>query len=103
MKSSVEQFKVISQGNKRPEDNKEGELEGKGHCEVKANETRSRESCETNAPQMCPRHRRMPGSAYELVKVVGSDASDQEKLDEKPQQSIEIDDGGRRATNKGEG
>lgn len=45
----------------------------------------------------------MPGSAYELVKVVGSDASDQEKLDEKPQQSIEIDDGGRRATNKGEG
>lgn len=45
----------------------------------------------------------MPGSAYELVKVVGSDASDQEKLDEKPQQSIEIDDGSRRATNKGEG
>jgi len=45
----------------------------------------------------------MPGSAYELVKVVGSDASDQEKLDEKPKQSIEIDNGGRRAADKGEG
>ena len=45
----------------------------------------------------------MPGSAYELVKVVGRDASDQEKLDEKPKQAIEIDNGGRRAANKGEG
>jgi hypothetical protein len=45
----------------------------------------------------------MPGSANELVKVVGSDTSDQEKLDEKPKQSIEIDNGGRRAADKGEG
>ena len=103
MKPSIKQFKVIHESNKRPEDNKEGELEGKGHCEIKADEARSRESHETNAPQMCPRHRCMPRSAYELVKVVGSDASDQEKLDEKPQQSIEIDNGGRRAANKGEG
>lgn len=103
MKPSIEQFEVIREGNKRPEDNKERELEGKGYCEIKANEARSRESHEPNAPQMCPRHRCMPRSAYELVKVVGSDASDQEKLDEKPQHSIKIDKGGRRAANKGEG